>query len=61
MSAVLKAIEANQLKSTKAINSLKLRAIKNGGYKKHATKIIEACALHKKLFNIDLTPKQLSA
>mgnify|MGYP003647164035 CR=1 FL=1 len=47
-----------RLESTKAINQLKVRAIKNGGYAKHMTKIIAACTAHKAAFGIDLTPNQ---
>ena len=48
-----------QLKSTKAINSLKVKAIRNGGYTKFKNQILEACAKHKELFGTDLTPKHL--
>ena len=48
-----------RLQSTKNINSLKLKAIRNGGYKKHAKKIIEACNKHKDIFGIDLTPQHI--
>ncbi len=47
------------LESTKNINRIKLRAIKNGGYAKHSKKIIEACALHLEAYGMDLTPQQL--
>tara|TARA_R110002074_G_scaffold315635_1_gene486042 strand:- start:249 stop:407 length:159 start_codon:yes stop_codon:yes gene_type:complete len=49
----------SRLESTKAINKLKLSAIKNGGYAKYAKKIIEACTLHLEAYGIDLTPQQL--
>ena len=49
----------SNLESTKAINKLKLRAIKNGGYAKHATKIMKACELHLSTFGVDHRPKQL--
>ena len=48
-----------QLESTKAINSLKVKAIRNGGYKRFKTQILEACAKHKELFGSDLTPLHL--
>ena len=48
-----------QLESTKAINSLKSKAIKKGGYAKYKIQILEACKLHLKMFSTDLTPKQL--
>jgi hypothetical protein len=48
-----------QLKSTKKINNLKLKAIKKGGYLKFKNEILLACELHKKLFGTDLIPKQL--
>jgi len=48
-----------QLQSTKAINSLKLKAIKKGGYNKYKEAIILACENHKKIFGTDLTLKQL--
>ena len=43
---------------TKNINRIKLTAIRNGGYKKHAKTIIEACARHLEEFGMDLTPQQ---
>ena len=49
----------NQLQSTKAINTLKVKAIRNGSYAKFKNQIIEACSKHKELFGTDLTPKQL--
>jgi hypothetical protein len=49
----------NRLESTKQINKLKMSAIRNGGYTKHASKIIEACAIHNTTFGFDLTPQQL--
>lgn len=49
----------SQLESTKAINRLKLSAIKNGGYVKNKGAIIEACTLHQSRFGQDLFPKQL--
>tara|TARA_B110000902_G_scaffold256760_1_gene323971 strand:- start:839 stop:997 length:159 start_codon:yes stop_codon:yes gene_type:complete len=49
----------NRLESTKQINKLKMSAIKNGGYAKHASKIIKACELHNATFGFDLTPQQL--
>lgn len=48
-----------QLESTKAINTLKLKAIKKGGYLKFKNQILEACAKHKELFGTDLTPLHL--
>ena len=48
-----------QLNSTKSINTLKLKAIKKGGYKKFKTEILDACKLHFEMFGTDLTPKQL--
>lgn len=48
-----------QLESTKAINALKVKATRNGGYKKYKNAIIEACKAHKELFGIDLTPKHI--
>ena len=48
-----------QLQSTKAINTLKVKAIKNGGYDKFKNQILDACAKHKEMFGTDLTPKQL--
>ena len=49
-----------RLESTKQINKLKMSAIRNGGYTKHASKIIEACAIHNTTFGFDLTPQQLT-
>ena len=49
----------NRLESTKAINQLKLRAIKNGGYTKYSKQILKACEAHLEIFGYDLTPKQL--
>lgn len=49
-----------QLESTKAINNLKAKAIKKGGYTKCKTQILEACAKHKELFGTDLTPLHLA-
>jgi|TARA_R110000823_G_scaffold188979_1_gene320921 hypothetical protein len=46
-----------QLQSTKNLNSLKLKAIKNGGYAKHRNIILLACEAHKAAFGVDLTPK----
>jgi len=48
-----------QLQSTKAINTLKLKAIKKGGYTKFKIQILEACKLHLEMFGTDLTPKHL--
>jgi len=48
-----------KLESTKTINSLKAKAIKNGGYAKFRTQILNACAKHKELFGNDLTPLHL--
>jgi hypothetical protein len=48
-----------RLDSTKAINSLKVKAIRKGGYAKFKDQILVACALHLELFGIDLTPKHL--
>lgn len=48
-----------QLESTKAINSLKSKAIKKGGYEKFKSEILEACKLHLENFGTDLTPKHL--
>jgi len=48
-----------QLQSTKKINSLKLKAIKKGGYLKFKVQILEACKLHLELFGNDLTPLHL--
>ena len=50
---------ATQLESTKAINTLKSKAIKKGGYAKYKSQILEACANHKEMFGTDLTPKHL--
>lgn len=47
------------LESTKAINKLKVKAIRNGGYLKFKKEILDACAKHKSLFGSDLTPKHL--
>ena len=52
-------IMTTQLESTKKINKLKSTAIKRGGYLKYKTQIIDACAKHKELFGVDLTPKHL--
>ncbi len=49
----------NQLESTKSINTLKVKAIRSGGYAKFKNQILEACAKHKELFGTDLTPKNL--
>jgi len=49
-----------QLESTKAINSLKMKAIKKGGYLKFKNEILIACENHKKIFGNDLTPKQFN-
>ena len=49
----------NRLESTKAINKLKLRAIKNGGYTKYSKQILRACATHLEAYGNDLTPQQL--
>jgi len=49
----------SQLDSTKAINNLKIKAIKNGGYYKFRMKIIASCEKHLELFGVDLTPKHL--
>jgi hypothetical protein len=49
----------SKLESTKAINSLKLKAIKKGGYAKLKAEILEACKKHFELFGTDLTPSQL--
>lgn len=49
-----------QLESTKEINSLKIKAIKKGGYLKFKNEILMVCENHKKLFGNDLTPKQLN-
>lgn len=48
-----------ELESTKKINALKLKAIKQGGYDKFKNIIIEACLIHKSKFGKDLTPIQL--
>ena len=48
-----------QLQSTKAISTLKSKAIKKGGYAKYKSEILEACANHKEMFGTDLTPKHL--
>jgi hypothetical protein len=48
-----------QLQSTKAINTLKVKAIKKGGYVKFQNQILEACKLHFQNFGTDLTPKHL--
>ena len=48
-----------QLQSTKAINTLKVKSIRSGGYTKFKKQILNACKKHKELFGIDLTPKQL--
>ena len=48
-----------RLESTKKINSLKMTAIRNGGYIRFKKQILEMCAKHKEFFGIDLTPKQL--
>ena len=48
-----------QLQSTKAINTLKVKAIKKGGYVNFKNQILDACAKHKEMFGTDLTPKQL--
>jgi hypothetical protein len=47
-----------RLESTKEILSLKEKAIRNGGYKKYKNSILEMCAKHKELYDVDLTPKQ---
>ena len=52
-------MKTTQLESTKNINNLKVKAIRNGGYKKFSCEIIKACKLHLELFGINLTPKQL--
>ena len=49
----------NRLESTKAINKLKIKAIKNGGYTKYSKQILKACDLHSEVYGNDLTPKQL--
>jgi hypothetical protein len=48
-----------QLESTQAINKLKVKAIRKGGYAKFKEQILTACAKHKELFGVDLTPKHL--
>lgn len=48
-----------RLQSTKTINNLKIKAIRNGGYIRFKKQILEACSKHKELFGIDLTPKHL--
>lgn len=48
-----------QLQSTQAINNLKAKAIRKGGYAKFIEQILTACAKHKQLFGTDLTPKHL--
>lgn len=48
-----------RLESTKAINNLKIKAIRNGGYAKFKTEILNMCAKHFELFGSDLTPKHL--
>jgi hypothetical protein len=48
-----------RLESTKSINNLKVKAIRNGGFVKFKNQILDACAKHKELFGIDLTPKHL--
>lgn len=49
----------DRLESTKNINQMKATAIRNGGYAKHKTTIMLACAKHRNRFGIDLTPKHL--
>lgn len=51
----------NELQSTKQINSLKVKAIRNGGFSKYKDQIIEKCKQHFEAFGIDLTPKHLKA
>lgn len=48
-----------QLQSTQAINILKAKAIRKGGYAKFKDAILLACEVHKNLFGSDLTPNQL--
>jgi hypothetical protein len=48
-----------QLQSTKAINSLKLKAIKKGGYQTMKSQIIKACENHFKMFGVDLKPSHI--
>ena len=52
-------MKLTQLESTKAINTLKSKAIKKGGYAKFKNQILEACKLHLEMFGTDLTPKHL--
>lgn len=49
----------NQLESTKAINTLKAKAIKKGGYLKFKNEILLACKKHLEMFGSDLTPLHL--
>lgn len=48
-----------ELESTRAINTLKCKAIRRGGYAKFKNAILEACRIHKEMFGKDLTPKHL--
>ena len=47
-----------KLESTKQVNSIKLSAIRKGGYDKHKSAIINECKRHLVQFGDDLTPKQ---
>lgn len=49
----------DRLDSTKKINALKIKAIRNGGYAKFKEKIKAACEEHSAKFGVDLLPKQL--
>lgn len=48
-----------RLESTKAINTLKNKAIRKGGYLKFKNAILTACQIHLDLYGVDLTPKHL--
>lgn len=48
----------SKLESIKQLNSLKLSAIKNGGYEKNKKVLLEACLLHQTLFGDNHIPKQ---
>jgi hypothetical protein len=48
-----------KLESTKAINQIKIIAIKEGGYDKNKVVILLACEMHLEEFGEDLRPKQL--
>lgn len=53
-------IKNDQLQSTKAINQLKLKAIRHGGYRKFKMQIELACDKHLQEFGVDLFPKHLT-